>query len=125
MIKQAEAIGKAGSSFIQQDLQMDYVYDYMFHVLNQYAKLLTYKPTVPAGALEICSESIACPAEGLRKKCLSESMVEGLVDSNPCTMAPPLDPASFQTIFRKKDESMKKVEALEKEYRERGNMGKN
>ncbi|XP_073120786.1 uncharacterized protein [Henckelia pumila] len=123
--QEAEAIGKAGSSFIQQDLKMDNVYDYMFHVLNLYAKLLKYKPTAPEGAVEICSESIACPAEGFKKKCLSESMVEGFVDSNPCTMAPPYDPVSFQSLLRKKDESMKKVEALEKEYGERGHMGKN
>ncbi|XP_075493547.1 uncharacterized protein LOC142531332 [Primulina tabacum] len=123
--QQAEAIGKAGSIFIQQGLKMDYVYDYMFHVLNQYAKLLTYKPTVPEGAVEMCSESIACSAEGLRKKCLDESMVEGFVDTNPCAMDPPYDPVSFQSFLRRKDESMKKVDDLEKEHRERGNMGKN
>ncbi|KZV46930.1 O-glucosyltransferase rumi [Dorcoceras hygrometricum] len=122
--QQAEAIGKAGSSFIQQDLKMDYVYDYMFHVLNQYAKLLKYKPTAPEGASEICFESIACPAEGFRKKCLDESMVGGLVDSSPCTMAPPYDPATFRSFLRNKDEAMMKVETLEKEYRERNNSGK-
>ncbi|XP_073064320.1 uncharacterized protein [Primulina eburnea] len=122
--RQAEAIGKAGSSFIRQDLKMDYVYDYMFHVLNQYATLLTYKPTVPEGAVEICSESISCPAQGLPKEYLDESMVGGFVDSNPCTMAPPYDPASFQSFLRRKDEETKKVEALEKQYRERQIMGK-
>jgi hypothetical protein len=26
---------------------MDYVYDYMFHLLTEYAKLLRFKPTKP------------------------------------------------------------------------------
>ncbi|XP_073123247.1 uncharacterized protein [Henckelia pumila] len=122
--KEAMDIGKVGSSFIQQDLKMDYVYDYMFHVLNQYAKLLKYKPTVPEGAVEICSESMACPQKGLLRKYLEQSMVKGFVDSNPCAMAPPYDPASFQSFLRRKDEATKKVEAWEKEYKEKDNMGK-
>ncbi|KAF7148521.1 hypothetical protein RHSIM_Rhsim03G0183600 [Rhododendron simsii] len=36
----AQEIGKAGSDFTQEDLKMDYVYDYMFHLLNEYAKLM-------------------------------------------------------------------------------------
>ncbi|KAK3017594.1 hypothetical protein RJ639_004828, partial [Escallonia herrerae] len=38
--RKAQAIGKAASNFIQEELKMDYVYDYMFHLLNEYAKLL-------------------------------------------------------------------------------------
>ncbi|GAB2224155.1 hypothetical protein Droror1_Dr00004903 [Drosera rotundifolia] len=32
---QAQAIGEAGSRFIHEDLKMEYVYDYMFHLLNE------------------------------------------------------------------------------------------
>ncbi|KAK1315057.1 hypothetical protein QJS10_CPA06g00332 [Acorus calamus] len=62
----AQAIGKAGSRFIQEELKMDYVYDYMFHFLREYAKLLKYKPTKPPKAKEICVESMACAAKGRR-----------------------------------------------------------
>ncbi|KAH7854610.1 hypothetical protein Vadar_015909 [Vaccinium darrowii] len=34
---QAQDIGKAASDFIQQDLKMDHVYEYMFHLLSDYA----------------------------------------------------------------------------------------
>ncbi|GFZ15339.1 O-glucosyltransferase rumi-like protein [Actinidia rufa] len=49
----AQAIGKAASDFIQEDMKMDYVYDYMFHLLSEYAKLMRYKPTVPRKAIEL------------------------------------------------------------------------
>ncbi|CAK9180084.1 unnamed protein product, partial [Ilex paraguariensis] len=53
---------------------MEYVYDYMFHLLNEYAKLLKYKPTVPPGAVEVCSETMVCNAKGLDREFMIESM---------------------------------------------------
>ncbi|KAL8106791.1 hypothetical protein AgCh_023529, partial [Apium graveolens] len=47
---------------------MDYVYDYMFHLLNEYAKLLRFEPKIPEKAVEFCSETTACKAEGTEKK---------------------------------------------------------
>ena len=47
---------------------MDYIYDYMLHLLTEYAKLLRYKPTIPENAVEICTESMACPAQGLHRE---------------------------------------------------------
>ena len=32
---------------------MDNVYDYMFHLLNEYSKLLKFKPTMPEKAVEL------------------------------------------------------------------------
>ncbi|KAH1199728.1 hypothetical protein GmHk_18G053016 [Glycine max] len=61
----AEAIGKAGTNFIEENLKMKFVYDYMFHLLTEYARLLSFEPTIPAGAVEICSENLACPKNGL------------------------------------------------------------
>lgn len=68
---------------------MDNVYDYMFHLLNEYAKLLKFKPTVPEKAVELCSERMGCGAEGLKKKFMMESMVKYPMDASPCTMPPP------------------------------------
>lgn len=109
-------MGKAASEFIQEDLKMDYVYDYMFHLLNEYAKLLTFKPSIPEKAIELCSETMACRARGLEKKFMMESLVKGPSDTSPCTMLPPYDPSSLHTIFRRKEDSIKQVESWEKEY---------
>ncbi|XP_058082746.1 uncharacterized protein LOC131230787 isoform X5 [Magnolia sinica] len=113
--QKAQEIGKAASSFILEELKMDYVYDYMFHLLNEYAKLLTYKPTLPQNAKEYCLESMACHAKGLEKKFMMESMVMGPKDSSPCTLAPPFDPAALQAMNRRKENSIKQVETWERQ----------
>ncbi|KAK1290836.1 hypothetical protein QJS10_CPB18g01547 [Acorus calamus] len=74
--KEAQAIGKAGSRFILEELKMDYVYDYMFHFLREYAKLLKYKPTKPPKAKEICVESMACAAKGREREYMMASMMK-------------------------------------------------
>lgn len=95
---------------------MDYVYDYMFHLLSEYAKLLKYKPTVPPKAIELCSESMACPASGLEKKFLMDSTVKGPNNEIPCPMPPPYDPATFNSIIERKENSIKQVDEWEKQY---------
>ncbi|XP_061953501.1 uncharacterized protein LOC133675949 [Populus nigra] len=114
--EEAQAMGKAASEFIQEDLKMDYVYDYMFHLLNEYAKLLTFKPTIPGRAIELCAEAMACPANGLEKKFMMDSMVMSPADTSPCTMPPPYDPPSLHSIFQRNGNSIKQVESWEKEY---------
>ncbi|KAK9292335.1 hypothetical protein L1049_020301 [Liquidambar formosana] len=113
---QAQVIGKAASDFIQEDLKMDYVYDYMFHLLNEYAKLLRFKPRVPRKAIEICSEKMACTVEGLEKKFMMESLVKGPTDTSPCAMPPPYDPPALHAFRRRKENSIKQVEIWEKKY---------
>lgn len=95
---------------------MDYVYDYMFHLLTQYSKLLKYKPTVPKGAVELCSESMACPAQGFEKKFMTESLVKGPALSEPCTMPPPYDPASLHSVIETRVRGNRRVDIWEKEY---------
>ena len=46
----------------------NYVYDYMFHLLNEYAKLLKFEPKIPEGDMELRSETWACSANGTEKK---------------------------------------------------------
>ncbi|EPS60059.1 hypothetical protein M569_14742, partial [Genlisea aurea] len=83
--KQARAMGASGSRFVLDELKMDYVYDYMFHSLNEYAKLLSYEPD-RAGFVEICSESIACNADGLMREFFVDSMVRRPSLSPPCSI---------------------------------------
>ncbi|XP_058205918.1 uncharacterized protein LOC131319590 isoform X1 [Rhododendron vialii] len=115
--REAQDIGKAGSDFIREDLKMDYVYDYMFHVLSEYAKLLRYKPTIPERALEICSETFACPRPvGVHKTFMMESMVKSPTDLSPCNMPPPYDALAFQTLLERKANAISQVELWEKKY---------
>jgi hypothetical protein len=41
--KNAKAIGQAGTEFMIQEVNMPLVYDYMLHVLREYASLQTFK----------------------------------------------------------------------------------
>lgn len=114
--EEAQAIGKAASSFILDDLKMDYVYDYMFHLLSEYSKLLKYKPSVPKRAVELCSEAMACSAKGFEKQFMDDSLVKGPALLEPCTMPPPFDPASLHSVIESKDNGMKQVDTWEREY---------
>ncbi|KAJ9681524.1 hypothetical protein PVL29_020412 [Vitis rotundifolia] len=111
--KKADEIRKAGSSFVQEELRMKFVYDYMFHLLSAYAKLFKYKPTVPPGAVEVCPETMVCPVKGLEKKYKIQSMVKSPSDTGPCAMPPPYDPAELRHMLERKDHVMKQVEMLE------------
>nr|XP_027110318.1 O-glucosyltransferase rumi homolog isoform X1 [Coffea arabica]XP_027110319.1 O-glucosyltransferase rumi homolog isoform X1 [Coffea arabica] len=115
-IEKAQAIGKAASNFVQDELKMDFVYDYMFHLLREYAKLLKYKPSVPPKAIELCSESMACPAQGQEKKFMMDSTVRGPSSETPCVMPPPYDPATLHSIIDRKRNSIKQVETWERHY---------
>uniref|UniRef100_A0A2N9EZ21 Glycosyl transferase CAP10 domain-containing protein n=1 Tax=Fagus sylvatica TaxID=28930 RepID=A0A2N9EZ21_FAGSY len=112
----AQGIGKAASDFIQEELKMEYVYDYMFHLLNEYAKLLTFKPIRPRKAIELCAETMACQAEGLQKKFFMESLENGPSYTSPCTMPNPYDPPSLHAILKRKENSIKQVELWEKNF---------
>ncbi|RWW12468.1 hypothetical protein BHE74_00036497 [Ensete ventricosum] len=115
---QAQAIGKEASNFILEKVKMDCVYDYMFHLLNEYAKLLRYKPTIPEGSVELCAESMACSVNGLEKKFMTESLVRSASNSSPCMMPPPYSTSEVRMIARRKANTMKKVEMWEQRARE-------
>ncbi|XP_057739262.1 uncharacterized protein LOC130956232 isoform X2 [Arachis stenosperma] len=109
-------IGKAASKFIQEELKMEYVYDYMFHLLNEYSKLLNYEPEVPEGAVEVCAEAMACTRSGLEKKFMIESMVNEPSTKAPCTLPPPFEPSSLRVFYGTKLNLIKRVERWEDNY---------
>lgn len=120
-IFQAMAIGKAASKLIEEELKMEYIYDYMFHLLNQYSKLLTFKPTVPPNATELSSDSLASAAKGsIIRKSMMESVVTSPAESSPCALQPPYDPQSLQLLFRRKEDSIKQVEKWERSFSKNG-----
>ncbi|GER40047.1 hypothetical protein STAS_16698 [Striga asiatica] len=119
--EKAKAIGEAGSRFIHEDMKMEYVYDYMFHLLNEYAKLLNYKPTVPLNAVELCSESMACTEDGIWRNFMEESLEKSPSGSGPCTMAPPHKPRELKAFVDEKKKAIEEVEAWEKQYWDKRN----
>lgn len=102
-LHQAQEIGKAGSKFVQENLAMEYVYDYSFHLLNEYAKLLKYKPTIPEGAVETCSEALVCSVKGQKRRYRKHSMVKSPSDSLPCILPPSYEQSAFRAFLERKE----------------------
>ncbi|MBA0769310.1 hypothetical protein Gotri_018056 [Gossypium trilobum] len=109
----AEAIGKAGSKFIEEALTMRNVYDYMFHLLNEYSKLLKFKPTIPPNAQKLCSETTE---QGLWKEFMVQSMVKSPSDKPPCALPPPFEPQAIQASLDAKENKTRQTKTWETEY---------
>ncbi|KAG8653601.1 hypothetical protein MANES_05G036800v8 [Manihot esculenta] len=112
----AQAIGKAGSRFIQENLKMENIYAYMYHSLREYANLLKFKPEIPEGRAEICPELIASQEGGLWRKFMLGSMVKSPSNTLPCTMPSPLDPSALKALFERNENITTQVTMWEQEY---------
>ncbi|XP_059067815.1 uncharacterized protein LOC131042854 [Cryptomeria japonica] len=82
--EEAMEIGNAGSDFLLNELKMKHVYDYMFHVLTKYAKLLKYKPFVTKNSMEYCSEAMMCFANEVEKQYMKDTLITTRSPSPPC-----------------------------------------
>ncbi|KAG6552537.1 hypothetical protein Mapa_005845 [Marchantia paleacea] len=87
--KKAMAIGKAGQEFLRRDLSMNNVYDYMFHLISEYAGLQTYKPLVPETAEEITQNFIMCLAQPQLGSLLQKTREAMIVGTIPCHVSNP------------------------------------
>ncbi|KAK8565827.1 hypothetical protein V6N13_020905 [Hibiscus sabdariffa] len=114
--REAQTIGKAGSKYIDEMLTMRNVYDYMFHLLNEYSKLLKFKPKIPLEAQRVCAETAACSEKGLWKEFMVQSMVKSPSDKLPCTLSAPYEPRAIQASLDAKEKITKQVETWEAEY---------
>lgn len=81
---EAEAIGKAGQEFMET-LSMERVYDYMYHLISEYAKLLDFRPVPASSSHEVCAESLQCFAEPSKRQFLEQSATV-LSMSPPCIL---------------------------------------
>lgn len=63
----------------------DRVYDYMFHLINEYSKLQQFKPARPSSALEVCIESLLCLADSKQRQLLEKSIAYSS-PSPPCSL---------------------------------------
>ncbi|KAL5982572.1 hypothetical protein ACLOJK_016646 [Asimina triloba] len=88
IFRQAEAIGKGGQDFMET-LNMDRVYDYMYHLIVEYSKLLDFKPAPPSSAQEICEDYILCFADRKQRQLLKRSLTSSSL--GPCTLPKPDD----------------------------------
>lgn len=107
-VYQAEKIGRAGQKFMWKNLTMDYVYDYMFHLLNEYSKLQDFKPVVPANAQLLCPESVLCFAENAKTKDFLQRAMTKASNTPPCIL-PTYDPQYIEEIENQREQSIKKV----------------
>ena len=114
--EQARRMAEEGSGFARHDLSMDYVYDYMLHLLTQYAALLRYKPTVPENAVELCAETVACPAAKNNNNREFDFMMESrerfVADYQPCTLPPPFTDDDIREMARRDQEVRANVHKL-------------
>ncbi|KAH9732713.1 CAP10 domain-containing protein [Citrus sinensis] len=113
--RQARAIGRAGSRYMQEKLKMKYVYDYMFHLLIEYAKLLKFEPRIPNEGKKVCAQKLASSQNGLGKRFMVESMVNSSSETLPCTMPPPFEPLSLKAFFENNEMIKRQVEMREKD----------
>ncbi|GJM85665.1 hypothetical protein PR202_ga02137 [Eleusine coracana subsp. coracana] len=68
---------------------------------------------IPQEAVEVCPESLACQAVGREKKFMEDSMVRSANDAGPCDLPPPFNPEEFKALQRRREKSMKQIEAWE------------
>jgi hypothetical protein len=115
---EAKDIGKAAREFILNELKMSNIYDYMFHVLNEYSKLFKYKPSVPKNAAEYCSDTIVCFAKNeAEKECMEDSMITTPSSSPPCKLDDEQqDERDIKKFLERKAKSMDHVRQLEDEW---------
>ncbi|KAK3141953.1 hypothetical protein QOZ80_4BG0340290 [Eleusine coracana subsp. coracana] len=111
----AQEIGRNASRFIQEELTMDHVYDYMFHLLTEYAKLLRYKPAVPRGAAEVTVESMTRGRRGLQRQFMMDTLVNQSSGQQPCRLQQPFSPQELETLRRTKADVLRRVEEWEKQ----------
>ncbi|KAL5718505.1 hypothetical protein ACHQM5_011401 [Ranunculus cassubicifolius] len=116
--KEAQQIGKAANDFINENMTMQYVYDYMFHVLNEYSKLLRFKPVIPEKAVEFCSETMACPSDELVREFMMDTIVRSPSDTAPCILSS-MDPDSHVSFMKKKENALQQVEMWQSKYWEK------
>ncbi|KAK1684354.1 hypothetical protein QYE76_045202 [Lolium multiflorum] len=109
----AQEIGGNASKFMQEELTMDHVYDYMFHLLSEYAKLLRYKPTVPDGAVEVTVESMTHGRRGLEMEFMVDTMLNASGSAAPCELPLPFSSEELETLRRRKADAVRLVETWE------------
>ncbi|KAK6927119.1 Glycosyl transferase CAP10 domain [Dillenia turbinata] len=109
--KQAERMGREGQK-LMETLDMNRVYDYMYHLILEYSKLLDFEPSPPPSALEVCAESLLCHADSEQRETLERSTAFPSA-APPCTLPPP-DSGLIDQWIQMKIKTISDLELLEK-----------
>ncbi|RZC84431.1 hypothetical protein C5167_047216 [Papaver somniferum] len=107
----AEEIGK-GAQDLMGTLNMERVYDYMYHLINEYSKLQNFKPVPPSTAQEVCMESVLCYANEREKGFLKGSVASPSL-SMPCTLQSP-DRELVENVIQKNRKIIDDVQEMER-----------
>jgi hypothetical protein len=65
---------------------MKHVYDYMLHVINEYAQMLDFEPAPTGDMVLMCSETFLCQAPEKERLLYDSSMVRMASRCPPCAM---------------------------------------
>lgn len=109
----AQEMAGNASRFIREELTMDRVYDYMFHLLTEYARLLRYRPAVPRGAAEVTVESMIRGRRGLERQFMVDTLAASASGDGPCRLKPAYSPEELQALRRARADAVRQVEAWE------------
>ncbi|CAN7065439.1 unnamed protein product [Brassica rapa subsp. trilocularis] len=113
----AETIGKRGQGYMES-ISMNRVYDYMFHLINEYSKLQRFKPGKPPSAKEVCAGSLLCFAEQKERDLLERSRAVPSMD-RPCKL-PGADRDRLERLIQRKKQTIEDVRNMEMTRTERG-----
>lgn len=81
---EAMEVGKQGKRFVEEEVSMVHVYDYMLHLLREYASLLDFEPVPAAHLEELCADAFLCVAPPNELPFYESSMVRHPSGSVPC-----------------------------------------
>ncbi|WCJ29185.1 hypothetical protein M5689_010834 [Euphorbia peplus] len=110
---EASKIGKGGQD-LMDSLSMDRVYDYMFHLIKEYAELQKFVPVPPPGARQVCGDSILCFGDDKQKEYLKKSSRSpNSSPSIPCTLQP-ADANFVENLLQDKEKVIKDVKDMVK-----------
>ncbi|CAM6103649.1 unnamed protein product [Calypogeia fissa] len=84
---EAVRIGAAGREFVRSELSMENVYNYMFHLLREYAQLLKFKPIQGAASLVTLDQVLCLVEPGLHMDTLRQTMKAMPINPLPCKMS--------------------------------------
>ncbi|KAF6147053.1 hypothetical protein GIB67_036772 [Kingdonia uniflora] len=107
---QAETIGKGGQALMEA-LNMDRVYEYMYHLITEYSKLQDFKPSPPSTAREVCEESLLCFADEKQREFLKRSTVDSS-SVIPCTL-PPADHDIIDSWIQQRMKIIRDIQKME------------
>lgn len=107
----AEEMGKKGQD-LMEEVSMDRVYDYMYHLIKEYAKLQKFKPSPPTSAQEVCMESLLCFADEKQRDFLERSTASPS-SSLPCSLQT-ADLDVVKSLIRRKNTVISDIQESEK-----------